>query len=269
MNIYHYTDLNGLKGILSSNAFWATNFYFMNDAHELQHGIKCIENALGYLEGDLSKRRIDFIKDSLKQYNPGDKFGYYNISFCKNPDLLSQWRGYGLKQGVCLEFDRDELFDCLDFKNREASPGNVIYTDPDKTLKTKKEIIDFFKKRIPFKNREHDGFAELSNVHYFLNSVTPFFKHDSFSEEKEYRIVFKVAECSEDIEFRVNEHGLIPYIVVGVNNKNPYSGLLPLKSIKIGPCKNAELVEKGIQLLLRSCKYYNVNISTTKSPFRG
>lgn len=51
MNIYHYTDLNGLKGILSSNAFWATNFYFMNDAHELQHGVKCIENALGYLGG--------------------------------------------------------------------------------------------------------------------------------------------------------------------------------------------------------------------------
>ncbi|HED3230788.1 hypothetical protein [Klebsiella oxytoca] len=66
MNIYHYTDLNGLKGILSSNAFWATNFYFMNDAHELQHGVKCIENALGYLGGDLSEMRIDFIKESLK-----------------------------------------------------------------------------------------------------------------------------------------------------------------------------------------------------------
>ncbi|HCK0350649.1 TPA: hypothetical protein NPR15_005144, partial [Klebsiella pneumoniae] len=109
----------------------------------------------------------------------------------------------------------------------------------------------------------------LTNVHYFLDSVTPFFKHDTFKEEKEYRIVIKVAESSEDIQFRVNEHGLIPYIAVGVNNKNPSNGILPLKSIKIGPCKNVELVEKGILLLLRSCKYYNVNISKTKSPFRG
>ncbi len=29
MKIYHYTDLNGLKGIIESGSLWATHFSFL------------------------------------------------------------------------------------------------------------------------------------------------------------------------------------------------------------------------------------------------
>ncbi len=46
MKIYHYTDLNGLKGITESGSLWATHFSFLNDSNELIHGMNCLENAL-------------------------------------------------------------------------------------------------------------------------------------------------------------------------------------------------------------------------------
>lgn len=49
MKIYHYTDLNGLKGIIESGSLWATHFSFLNDSNELTHGMNCLENALQYL----------------------------------------------------------------------------------------------------------------------------------------------------------------------------------------------------------------------------
>jgi hypothetical protein len=33
--LFHYTDLQGLRGILSSNTLWATNYRYLNDRSEL------------------------------------------------------------------------------------------------------------------------------------------------------------------------------------------------------------------------------------------
>ncbi|EFD2622350.1 hypothetical protein CK189_005805, partial [Escherichia coli] len=54
MKIYHYTDLNGLKGIIESGSLWATHFSFLNDSNELSHGMNCLENALQYLRDDFN-----------------------------------------------------------------------------------------------------------------------------------------------------------------------------------------------------------------------
>jgi hypothetical protein len=39
-NIYHYTNSNGLLGILNSKKLWLTEFSYMNDPDEIQHGMK-------------------------------------------------------------------------------------------------------------------------------------------------------------------------------------------------------------------------------------
>ncbi|STN37882.1 w0044 [Escherichia coli] len=58
MKIYHYTDLNGLKGIIESGSLWATHFSFLNDSNELTHGMNCLENALQYLRDDFNRKPL-------------------------------------------------------------------------------------------------------------------------------------------------------------------------------------------------------------------
>lgn len=107
--IYHYTDLNGLKGIIENHSLWATNMYFLNDAAEIHHGMAAFGNALNYLDDEISQQSIKILRNALDGQRLHQAIHDYSISFCLHPDLLSQWRGYAGAQGVCLEFDREEL----------------------------------------------------------------------------------------------------------------------------------------------------------------
>lgn len=90
MKIYHYTDLNGLKGIIESGSLWATHFSFLNDSNELIHGMNCLENALQYLRDDFNPKTLKFIEQALTHFRMHRAAHVYNLSFCLEPDLLSQ-----------------------------------------------------------------------------------------------------------------------------------------------------------------------------------
>ncbi|MGV3719150.1 DUF2971 domain-containing protein [Citrobacter amalonaticus] len=69
----------------------------------------------------------------------------YNLSFCLEPDLLSQWRGYGSSQGVCLEFDDEELLASLELTQYQVFKNRVLYTKEDSTVEARNEILAFFR----------------------------------------------------------------------------------------------------------------------------
>ncbi len=35
--LYHYTGIHGLKGIVESQTLWATHYKYLNDAEEIRH----------------------------------------------------------------------------------------------------------------------------------------------------------------------------------------------------------------------------------------
>ncbi|WP_235843326.1 DUF2971 domain-containing protein [Enterobacter huaxiensis] len=69
----------------------------------------------------------------------------YNLSFCLESDLLSQWRGYGNSQGVYLKFDDGELIASLDLTHYQVFKNRVIYTKEDSTAEARNEILAFFR----------------------------------------------------------------------------------------------------------------------------
>lgn len=267
MKIYHYTDLNGLKGIIENHSLWATNMYFLNDEEEIRHGIAAFDNALNYLMEDLSKQRVKVLRKVLDGHQLFHAKNNYNISFCQHPDLLSQWRGYAAAQGVCLEFDSEELEKSLDFGDSRVISRSVFYTQPNSTLEVKEELLSFIKSEDFIKNN-NSLFYEFVNTSELINGLIPFFKHASFREESEYRIVVQPEVKTALIKFRVNAHGLIPYIEIKSRSNNSQKGRLPLKSLKIGPCKNRAFVAEGIEFLLQYNGYSNALLSFTDAPFR-
>lgn len=269
MRIYHYTDLNGLKGIIENHSLWATNFFFLNDSEELRHGIRAFRNALEYLSDDLNEKSINILKNEIIRFNMHRANHQYNISFCEEPDLLSQWRGYGATQGVCLEFESDELIQSLIYGNAQVLSGPVIYTKPDSTLEAKKEIINFLRDEKLIKKIEVEPMYEIISAIDIVHKLPPFLKNDRFSEEKEFRIVVQPNQPYEDVKFRVNAYGVIPYLELNANKNNMWNGRLPLKSIKIGPAKEKAFLWDGIKFLLQSKGYGNVDFSFTETPFRS
>lgn len=268
MKIYHYTDLNGLKGIVENHSLWATNLYFLNDEEEMRHGIAAFENALAYLGENISERSITTLRNALNMQKLHQARHNYNISFCQKPDLLSQWRGYAASQGVCLEFDSEALETALDFGDSKVLSRGVFYTRPDSTLEAKEEILSFMKNE-DFIKKNNSTFFEFVNTSMLLNGLLPFFKHDSFQEESEYRIIIQPDIKTAPVKFRVNAHGLIPYLEIKTKSYAPFNGQLPLNDVKIGPCKNRSFVAEGIHFLLNCNGYRNTTHSFTDTPFRA
>ena len=51
--LYHYTNLEGAKGIISNKTFWASHIKFMNDSKEYSHGLEVCETIVQKLIQEL------------------------------------------------------------------------------------------------------------------------------------------------------------------------------------------------------------------------
>ncbi|MFP2504494.1 DUF2971 domain-containing protein [Buttiauxella gaviniae] len=273
MSIHHYTDLNGLIGIITNHSLWATNIYFLNDKEESNHGCKCFRNTVKQISSDIIPdnkkptilKAIDNYERAKNASHNSPEKHVYSISFCKEPDKLSQWRGYGNKQGVCIEFDKEKLIDFVQNTYYTCIANDVVYTSEDNTVEMSKELRELFISSDINVMEENDHFVMMASTYNRLARIIPFFKNDGFSEEDEYRFVFTPWMYLPEVHFRVNENGLIPYIILSNADKK----LLPIKSITIGPTKDYGFVESGVRMLLVEKGYNKVKINSSTIPYRG
>ena len=93
-----------------------------------------------------------------------------------------------------------------------------------------------------------------------LLEVTAFFKHPTFADEREARIVHMEDRKVYDhlkIEkpphrFRVSAGALIPYVTTQdlVTLPGKYPDKLPIVDVIIGPSRHAEILQRGVERLL-------------------
>ena len=54
--IYHYTNSEGLLGIIGTQSIWATDINFLNDFEEFSIGKKVIRKSIDYHRDELIKK---------------------------------------------------------------------------------------------------------------------------------------------------------------------------------------------------------------------
>ncbi len=190
--LYHYTTRENVWNIINSDSFYARHVRFSNDSQEYTLGKKEIEN--------ISKKTIAHVEDC------------YMVCFCKENDILSQWREYA-RGGVSLmlDFPENTLFtikcnEKVEKENRDerklgkkspyfipraftsdyckvfSKPVEVLYTTPkDKKLVEAVNAIQRFVK-------DNEEMMEEG----YLKSLIPYIKHKGFEEEKEVRLIFEI-----------------------------------------------------------------------------
>lgn len=160
--LFHYTGISGLEGIIKSQTLWATHALFMNDTTELSefkgklHGIlrPVIESFIAKMSDNSAARSLiekhGGHKEILEKYIQFIDRMYeftllgtsheqafadpFVVSFCTHDDkdvkqhgLLSQWRGYGQEGGYALVFDTALLSKLLDQEAKKWSPGYDLF----------------------------------------------------------------------------------------------------------------------------------------------
>lgn len=282
--VYHYTDSNGLLGIIQNQFFFATNASFLNDRYELEYGkavfIEDLRKRFEQNNKEEDKEVINKLITSVESINGSN---YFTVCFSAHNDDLNQWVKYGDGgKGFCLGFKTKWLDD---FFGPYSNVLPVIYKK-DIQLRIVKQLID----EVFLCNAKHvSSTNEFSDLFFkaFANIFTQFclfFKSNFYSSEKEYRIIIckdEIYNRNREIKFRINTGKLIiPYLeTVPISekdfpenykifiDKNIMEGMQSVKieSVLIGPKQNDKAII-SCKMLLQKLKYESAAILKSNVP---
>ncbi|NQY26658.1 MAG: DUF2971 domain-containing protein [Piscirickettsiaceae bacterium] len=287
--LYHYTNLQGLTGIISNQNIWASHCEYLNDASEFKHAFNSIKNiAEGiYMEDEYLSVFAFHMRQAIDRIGNHDS---YITSFSTNPDSLSQWRGYNSAgQGVCIGFNQEiieeyckenqhSLIKCLYLHNEQEKIIINIINDclnifPNLGV-SRKSFDTFSSQEMMTYNSDlsdyisnGDGADEsteaLCNLCETLNNYAPIMKNNGFHEESEWRIICNNPD--KNIFFREAPSHLIPYLELPLIK---YSNDV-ISEVIIGPNPNMSRCVQSIHKLLVLNGLTNVKVGRSEIPFNS
>jgi len=189
-------------------------------------------------------------------------------SFSKNLNSLSQWRAYG-KHGdaYCISFNKILLSSSI---LGIAEILDVIYNHDDQ-VKLVTNAIEFFFDVILETDSDLNSEQQCRNLFNLLSLFLPLFKHESFHEENEVRLVIRedsirINELEEN--FRCGDGLLIPYIEIDYLKNCEREDDFPISEIIIGPNKYPGIAEDSLYNFVKNNFNKEVVIYDSKIPYR-
>jgi hypothetical protein len=265
---YHYTDAQGLLGIIQNGRLWATDIRFLNDPSEgsflPERLIDLMESKPGGIS-DTERKVIKGLQNALR--NPGPKYSSFCASLSANGDLLSQWRGYGsfgngYSVGLSLEGGLPHPQVALYYE--------VKYGD-DGLEELAFDLLDLFVSSVEkWKDKMFDEWISALRV------LAKSSKDPSYSEEQESRLVCSYYRDDNDgfqnekpLQFRARGSDIIPYLPISLNLLNDgETPRLPIKRIVVGPGVDFDRNYISINELLKAHSYDDVVVEPSVIPFR-
>lgn len=268
--LFHYTSQVGLLGILKDQEIWATNINFLNDCKEFKHALELTKGIIIETPdlNPLVKDNLLDIFDTIKEIISPDAC-IYVTSFSERGDLLSQWRGYcnegcgysiGLDQSVLQQIATENdvnLFKCIYDLEEQIKELKIYFDWALTSCSTNVSNISI-----------SDINKIIGNLLEMLFITSPKFKDKSFSEEKEWRLVSKTVDFTDDrVEFRQGKSTLIPYIKIPLVPANTDN--VPVNKIYVGPTPDMDLAKLAATSLLCKLKILSKKVEPSKVPFKN
>lgn len=283
--LFHYTNAEGLYGILNSGKMWATNTRYLNDPQELKYARDMVRKVLEDKEKLVTDMDtydnfwIDILKKFEQLYKETD---IYITCFCENGDLLSQWRGYGSQGGgYSIELKRETIQN----NGRDIEENKYVFMKVAYTPKTQLQIINEICETSANKIRKIEETVEKEKLKAVIDKVIAVvakvllyqiarFKHEAFKEENEWRIIYLVDNQDEYIKdnfnFRFKNGIAIPYLELKLYKEDEdIKGILPIRSIICGPSLDTPRALKSLKLMKKKFGYDKVYIKKSAFTLRA
>lgn len=272
--LYHYTDLAGLLGVVGHHDLWLTHSHYLNDEEEMKLGYKLAKEAIARArrknKGD-TDWQVYLAKLKSLVDNPNSS-GVYICCFCREDNLLSQWRGYGANgAGVSVEFDPQQFA----YVTGPDSPNGGlmrlwrVFYEPETQMDIIGKAIQFaFDSAFnPALTPEERAVRAARFIEFFVPTI----KNPDFTAENEYRLIFTPPiDCAVKPHFRVGRGMLIPYYSLKeLSGHSAETYRLPITGVRVGPSANKMLNAESIKMLLEDAGYSGINVDQSDTPYRG
>ncbi len=277
--LYHYTTLDGFRGIIDNRGFWFGHATSFNDPNELLYGRDLIQDVLNeYIKLENREPLRQCLEAILQNVSVFGTHLYHVFvaCFCESPNLLSQWRAYADRGGgYCIGVS---VWRDIHFLGRELERGIKPYVVLRKVIYNKldqiKLIRAYLDSVIPVAStilmgmrtdklflaaQAHIIAMDTSNV---LLDYMLCFKDCAFADEQEWRLI-RCTRDDHDIEnvsFRLQHGNLIPYQQLHMVRTHPDGLFFPITSVKFGPSLEPMRTRAALQLYLQRSAITNSSI---------
>jgi hypothetical protein len=270
--LYHYTTLAGMQGILRDRSLWCGHASSLNDPLEIQYGREVIESTIrDAMEGQNRQDLRKFLQEMLIHIQAFGQAVHqpFLACFCDSGNLLSQWLGYSSSgRGYCLGFQFSGSTRIVSEEgnlNHGWAPvlRKVIY-NKDGQRKLVKEyceiVVDAARKSLDSSLPPTPNKMEILTVQMAFQAANILFdlllsfKHPAFESEGEWRLLRVTAPHREPekLRFRESAGSLIPYRPTHIyDKKGSENATFPLRSIGFGPMLEPERTRTAIELWLQ------------------
>jgi len=200
---------------------------------------------------------------------------HYITSLSEIGDSLSQWRAYCKRGGLSIGFSPNALlgagvidklggvqrFDLEILKVRYISDGSFSQATND--------LLEFFDIWLSEAENPEQRKNLFENT---LGSVVCHYKHDGFSEEREWRLVVSDESPLTDLhcDFRCSPSVLIPYKVVrllgGADSARSLEQIIT--EVIIGPGPHMQLNQRSIRMYFDQLGLEGIPVRCSSIPYR-
>lgn len=281
--LYHYTNFDGLMGIVESRGVWAGHVRYLNDVEEIFHGRGLARQVLAvYLRRSEYRAFRPVLETVIEMLKGDDLPNDYVACFSQDGDNLNQWRGYCPNGGVSIEFDvsTSNPFVAMPvMAMRKVTYGNISKC---------KVIIDIVKRFSSEFFRDLDHYhGELPTDHledytkYLRNNLEHSFvgfKHPAFESEREIRLIVSHADNDDDFDrkrFRSNGRFIVPFyatneLVTFDKDRNRIQpDPLPIRRVIVGPSQFHQAAARSVRDFMRYQGYADCRVDVSSIPFRS
>lgn len=275
--VWHYTDANGLIGILEKGEIYFTQIACLNDSQEQAYfgnvvldlvRAKLATNTDATLEPLLKTAEIGLAERDFASY------GRFVACFSEQQDDLNQWRGYGGGEcGYAIGFRTQELFDAIHARRPDALLVPMSYSKA-KHDSFAADIITcaeaFYRRGIARGITDLAGWSKalLTVLGLELDVFASVLKHPSFAHENERRIVLKFQDTDvPNLIFRQKRTLLARMLPIDAKNfATPPR--LPIADVWVGPGPAQRVSVVGVGDLLLKHGYTGIKVERSAVPYR-
>ena len=251
--LYHYTNSAGLLGIVQNCEIWCTHTQYLNDVTEFRHALTLFEDEIRERMKGASAQlgsQLETLSTSLENT---EGMNVCVASFSEEEDSLSQWRAYGAGPGsFAVGFKADQIKLAAEERSWNLAP--CVYDEP-----TQRALVSDALDYLVHQNDYNKTLAVLCGI-------SPMLKHPAFASEKEWRIISRPVNSSDEFFcFRPGASMLVPYFRLKLALT---PAAIPVTQIVVGPTPNPKQSLHSCGVFL--AKYsLHAPVSISAAPYRS
>jgi hypothetical protein len=141
----HYSNLNGLIGILENREIWLSDYRLLNDTKEISYGRELAVKVISEIvSSEQDAEFYSFLQSIVSEICKSSDKQYYICSMSLAIDELNQWRAYAKDHdGICIVFNGNEAFGTKTIYIRRISDRGGLFIKSMSKLRFLKKLLIF------------------------------------------------------------------------------------------------------------------------------